>query len=109
MGEIVERSADHAVLTRSSIDQVTDYEPAHQVLDGFQEPANAQLIPNRFTAIEWTLQQAQPGDSVLVAGCGERPFALIGEHNWTITDRDVCQAWLYDHASMSGRTSSEAK
>jgi UDP-N-acetylmuramoyl-L-alanyl-D-glutamate--2,6-diaminopimelate ligase len=101
MGEIIERAADHAVITRTTIDQVIDYEPAHQILDGFQDPANAQLIPNRFKAIEWTLQQAQPGDAVLVAGCGERPFALIGEHKWTITDRDVCQAWLYDHAALS--------
>ena len=101
MGEIVERAADHTVITRASLDQVIDYEPAHQVLDGFQDPAKAVVIPNRFNAIEWTLQRAQPGDSVLVAGCGERPFALIGEHNWTITDRDVCQAWLYDHATLS--------
>ena len=101
MGEVVERAADRTVITRASVGQLVDFEPAHQVLDGFQEPANANLIPNRFKAIEWTLQQAKPGDAVLVAGCGERPFALVGDHNWTITDRDVCQAWLYDNASLS--------
>lgn len=100
MGEIIERAADHAVITRTSIDQLIDYEPTHQILDGFEEPAKAQLLLNRFKAIEWTLQQAQPGDSVLVTGCGERPFALIGQHKWTITDRDVCQAWLYDNATL---------
>lgn len=101
MGEIIERAADQAVITRAAADQHIDYEPVHQVLDGFSDPEKAQLIPNRFKAIEWTLQQAKPGDAVLVAGCGERPFALIGDQNWTITDRDVCQAWLYDHASLS--------
>ena len=101
MGEILERASDLPIITRASIEQVIDYEPAHQVLDGFSDPERAQLIPNRFKAIEWALQQAQPGDAVLVTGCGERPFALIGEHNWTITDRDVCQAWLYDHATLS--------
>lgn len=100
MGEVAERAADKTVITRTSIDQVVDYEPTHQVLDGFEKPGDAQLIPNRFKAIEWTMQQAQPGDSVLVSGCGERPFAMVGENNWTITDRDVCQAWLYDNASL---------
>ena len=101
IGEVVERAADQAIITRTSVNQTIDFEPAHQVLDGFQEPGNAQLIPNRFKAIEWVLQNAKPGDAVLVSGCGERPFALIGEHNWTITDRDVCEAWLYDHASIA--------
>ena len=101
MGEIVEKAADRAIITRTSVGQVVDYEPAHQVLDGFSKPKNAQLIPNRFKAIEYALQNAKPGDGVLVTGCGERPFAMIGEHKWTITDRDVCQAWLYDHASLA--------
>jgi UDP-N-acetylmuramoyl-L-alanyl-D-glutamate--2,6-diaminopimelate ligase len=101
MGEVVERAADQAIITHASVDQVVDYEPAHQVLDGFSDPSKAQLIPNRFKAIEWTLQNAKPGDAVLVAGCGERPFALVGEHKWTISDRDVCQAWLYDNATLS--------
>ncbi len=101
IGEVVEKAADRAVITRTSVEQAVDYEPAHQVLDGFDDPEKAQLIPNRFKAIEWTLQQAKPGDAILVTGCGDRPFALIGEHNWTITDRDVCQAWLYDNASLS--------
>lgn len=100
LGEVVERSAVEPIITRVAVDQISDYEPTHQVLDGFDEPAKARIIPNRFKAIEWALQQAQPGDSVLITGCGEKPFALVGENRWTINDRDVCQAWLYDHASV---------
>ena len=100
MGEVVERASHHAVVTRTSADQMVDYEPIHQLLDGFEKPENAQVIPNRFKAIEWALEKARPGDAVLVSGCGERPFALVGEHKWTIADSDVCEAWLYDHSSM---------
>lgn len=100
LGEAVERSADQAVLTKTTVDQNVDFEPAHQVMDGFDKPEKVQVIPNRFRAIEWALSQAKPGDAVLITGCGERPFALVGENAWTISDRDVCQAWLYDHASM---------
>ena len=73
----------------------------HQVLDGVSKPGRAELIPNRFKAIEWALQKAAPGDGVLVSGCGSQPFALVGEESWTINDRDVCEAWLYDNASLA--------
>jgi UDP-N-acetylmuramoyl-L-alanyl-D-glutamate--2,6-diaminopimelate ligase len=100
MGEVVQRAAGKAVITRTSADPMVDYEPIHQVLDGFEKPELAQVIPNRFKAIEWVLSRAQPGDAVLISGCGERPFALVGENKWTIADSDVCEAWLYDHSSM---------
>lgn len=101
LGEIAERAADQVIITNTAGGPLVDYEPAHQILDGFENPGRAQLIPNRFKAIEWALTHAKPNDAVLIAGCGERPFALIGEENWTITDRDVCQAWLYDNAVFS--------
>ena len=100
LGEVAEKAAGATVITRTSAEPMVDYEPIHQVLDGFRNPESAQIIPNRFKAIEWVLSQARPGDAVLISGCGERPFALVGEHHWTIADRDVCQAWLYDNASM---------
>ena len=100
LGEVSEKAANATVITRTSADPMVDYEPIHQVLDGFRKPESAQIIPNRFKAIEWVLSQAKTGDAVLISGCGERPFALVGEHHWTIADRDVCQAWLYDNASM---------
>ena len=101
LGEVAERAADHVIITNTAGGPMVDFEPAHQILDGFEDPGKAQLIPNRFKAIEWALTQAKPDDAVIIAGCGERPFALIGEENWTITDRDVCQAWLYDNAVFS--------
>ena len=100
IGEVVERSANKVVITRTTAQEAVDFEPAHQILDGFENPEDAHLLPNRFKAIQWALQNAKPNDAVLVSGCGERPFALVGEDHWTITDRDVCQAWLYDHSAL---------
>ena len=101
IGEVVDRSSVEIVLTNTQADGDNDLEPMHQVLDGIREPGRAELIPNRFKAIEWILQKAQPGDAVLVSGCGNRPFALVGKESWTINDRDVCEAWLYDNASLA--------
>ena len=100
MGEILDRTADKVVVSRDRVDSMIDYEPMHQMFDGFEEPNKVRLIPNRFRAVEWVLEQAASNDAVLIAGCGERPFALLGEENWTIRDRDVCEAWLFDNASI---------
>ena len=100
LGEVLEKATDTSVLTKTQIEKTLDYEPFHQMLDGFDNPGGPEIVPNRFRAIEFVLSQAQPGDGVLISGCGERPFALIGDENWTINDRDVCEAWLYDHASL---------
>ena len=77
-----------------------DYESDHQVLDGFDRPAKAHLIPDRITAIEWALAQANPEDTVLVAGMGDRSICSLGDDRWQLTDLDVCRAWLYGNNSL---------
>ena len=103
LGSILEKTADKAVITAAKVCQQIDYEPTHQVLDGFENPAEAQVIPNRLRAIEHVLSNAQPNDAVIVTGCGEKPIAVVGEQNWNVCDRDVCQAWLYDNTSLDNK------
>ena len=100
LGNILEKTTDKAVITSAEVCQQIDYEPTHQVLDGFDRPEMAKIIPNRLRAIEYALSNAQPDDAVIVAGCGEKPIAVVGDRNWNVSDRDVCQAWLYDNASI---------
>lgn len=107
LGEIVERAADHVIATRAAAGGILDFEPMHQFLDGFEHPNSVQLVPNRFRAIEWALCRAQAGDAVLITGCGEKPFALSGDSNWAVGDRDVCEAWLHDRASLDQRSGDE--
>jgi UDP-N-acetylmuramoyl-L-alanyl-D-glutamate--2,6-diaminopimelate ligase len=102
LGEVADRTSVETIVTKTTIETTNHFEPAHQVLDGFEFAGKPRVIPNRFRAIEWVLSQAKPGDGVLITGCGDKPFALVGEDCWTISDRDVCQAWLYDNASMIG-------
>ncbi|HMP78184.1 MAG TPA: Mur ligase family protein [Pirellulaceae bacterium] len=94
LGHLLERVADQVTLTQDRAEPCYDYEPMHQVLDGFETPGQAMVIPNRWRAIEWALSQAEPGDAVLVAGDGRVNVAVDGESPCWITDRDVCQAWL---------------
>ncbi len=96
MGRIVEKTVHQPVITKATVDQAVDFEPAHQVLDGFSRPSRAQIVPNRIRAIEWVLERCEPGDSLVITGRGERPIATVGAKKWHVSDRDVCQAWLYD-------------
>ena len=100
MGQVAERAADVSVLTRSECVQAIDYEPFHQVIDGFEKTNRPQVIPNRFKAIQWALSQCGDQDAVLVSGRGQVPFALLGDKAWPVADRDVCEAWLYDNNGL---------
>jgi UDP-N-acetylmuramoyl-L-alanyl-D-glutamate--2,6-diaminopimelate ligase len=96
IGRILERGAQHCIMTADRLGLPLDYEPYHQVLDGFRETQRGHVIPDRLAAIEHALALAKPEGSVLIAGCGEHPIAQVGDEGWNLTDRDVCQAWLYE-------------
>ncbi len=103
-GRVLERGAQYCIMTAERLGLPLDYEPYHQMLDGFKKTQRGHVIPDRLAAIEQALGLAKPGDTVLISGCGEHPIATIGDEAWNITDRDVCQAWLYDQA-MSEKNS----
>ena len=100
-GRIAERSCDVPFITRpttknsQSLGEQTDYEPIHQILDGFSNPAKAHIMPDRIAAIELALKQAKAGDAILIAGRGNQPIAQLADGRWQLTDMEVCQSWLY--------------
>lgn len=67
-GRTVERFADLGVITNDDTLDESPLAAAHDILDGYRDPSKAHLMPNRQHAIEWTLNQAQPGDTVVLAG-----------------------------------------
>ncbi len=107
LGTILERKCETAVITQSFNQGAIDYEPCHQVLDGFKRPASAHVIPNRVQAIEWVLAQARPQDAVLICGAGEKPIVRAGAESWSITDRDVCTTVLNDMSQNAIESKSE--
>lgn len=98
MGRLLDRRCHLPVITSPGKAGQIDYEPTHQILDGFRKPNRAQISPDRIRAIEWALSQAQPDDLVLITGRGERPIATVDQERWHVTDAEVCRAWLYENA-----------
>ncbi len=111
LGRVFERMSNIPVLSQNCVSRtksdgdgsqvidIHDFEPLHRVLDGFDKPGKACVMPDRIQAVEWALQQAKPGDGVLVAGCGEQPIASLQKNRWQLTDTEVCQSWLYGESS----------
>jgi len=98
MGRVVERAADLGVLTGGHIPRAEPLRALHDVLDGYDRPARAHLIPTRSQAIQWTLQQAKPGDGVLIAGEGRVGVASEMGGLATLGDYDIARAWLHETA-----------
>lgn len=98
MGRVVERAADLGVLTGGHIAHAEPLQVLHDVLDGYDRPARAHLIPTRAQAIQWTLEQAKPGDSVLIAGEGRLGAATEMDGAVTHVDYDVARGWLHETA-----------
>ena len=67
---------------------------AHEVLDGYDRPAAAHLIPDRARAIGWALHQAEEGDTVLISGKGAAIEEVAGNQRVHFDDREVAKFFL---------------
>lgn len=95
LGRVLEKGCHLPVLTSDDPGHEQPLEIAHGLLDGFERPHKAQIIPDRAKAIRWTLAEARPGDAVLIAGKGDRAGQLIGRKRIAHDDREVACEWLY--------------
>jgi UDP-N-acetylmuramoyl-L-alanyl-D-glutamate--2,6-diaminopimelate ligase len=98
LGRVVERGAHVAIITSDEPRQTEPLQIAHDVLDGFERPHKAQVIPNRSAAIQFALDQARPGDAVLIAGRGDRTSRPARGKGPAYDDREVALQWLYGHS-----------
>ncbi len=94
MGRIAEALADRVILT----DDNPRHEPSASIiadiLEGMESPGEAHVIPDRAWAIATALAEAQPGDSVLVAGKGHETHQQIGDLKQPFSDVEQVRRWL---------------
>lgn len=103
MGRAVEAAADVAVVTSDNPRGESPRAIIEQVVAGFEQPAAATPIVDRRQAIVRALEEAQPGDCVLIAGKGHETYQIVGEERFDFDDREVASRWLYDSAPALGR------
>ena len=91
-------AADIAVITS---DNPRSEDPSAIIADimrGFDGERGVHHVdPDRASAIAWALDQAQAGDSVLIAGKGHETVQIIGGRHIPFDDRAVCRQRLVSH------------
>jgi UDP-N-acetylmuramoyl-L-alanyl-D-glutamate--2,6-diaminopimelate ligase len=109
LGRAVERYADWGVITSDNPRRESPLRIAHDILDGYRCPASAHLLPDRKKAIEYALNKARTGDTVLIAGKGAEGFQIVGAARREWNDREVARRWLYEagaHKEFGGERAS---
>jgi UDP-N-acetylmuramoyl-L-alanyl-D-glutamate--2,6-diaminopimelate ligase len=96
MGRTVERLADLPIVTSDNPRSESPATIIADVLAGFADPREAEVVPDRATAIRWALAAAQPGDCVLIAGKGHETCQIVGDERIPFDDREIAREWLYE-------------
>lgn len=107
LGRVLEKLAHVRVLTSDNPRGESPLEIVHGLLDGFQRPGHALVRPDREAAITWALDQARPGDAVVVAGKGEAGFHECGTRRIPWDDRGLVRHYLYNRPSDEPRATAD--
>jgi UDP-N-acetylmuramoyl-L-alanyl-D-glutamate--2,6-diaminopimelate ligase len=94
LGRVAGSIADMAVVTTTGPRERGGRDFTRNIVGGFTDPNKAHVILDRAQAIAWALDQASEGDTVVLAGMGDRPYPNTNreEHAWD--DRDVARQVL---------------
>jgi UDP-N-acetylmuramoyl-L-alanyl-D-glutamate--2,6-diaminopimelate ligase len=94
MGRVVGEWSDIAVVTSDNPRTEDPEKIVDEVLSGIQGKAEVRREPDRRAAIAWALQQAVPGDVVLIAGKGHEEYQIIGTQKRHFSDREQVELFV---------------
>ncbi len=95
MGEIAARLSDFVIVTS---DNPRTEEPGKIIQDilagmkGTKTPYT--VIENRREAIGWAIENAHPGDIILLAGKGHETYQIIGKEKFHFDEREIVREFL---------------
>jgi UDP-N-acetylmuramoyl-L-alanyl-D-glutamate--2,6-diaminopimelate ligase len=87
MGSLAESHADEVYVTDDNPRSEPSAEIIAEIIKGMREPTTARVVADRGRAIREAIQQANPGDLVLVAGKGHEDYQLVGDLSLHFDDR----------------------
>ncbi len=93
MGAVAEKEADIVVVTSDNPRTEEPQSILDEILKGMT-PSKHQAMVDRESAILWAIQEAQAGDSILIAGKGHEDYQIIGKEKFPFDDRKVAARCL---------------
>lgn len=94
MAAVAERVADRVVLTSDNPRSENAEEILSDILSGFKQPQSAIVNADRRLAIDCAIEQAAPGDCIVIAGKGHEQYQLIGDQELYFCDVTVAESAL---------------
>lgn len=89
MGEIVERLADHIVITNDNPRFEEGQAIVNDILKGIKDPDRVSIELDREKAIRHCFRHAKPNDVVLIAGKGHETYQIINGETFHFSDHEV--------------------
>ena len=100
MGAIAESAADFVIVTDDNPRTENPAAIIEQVLGGMRDAGAARVAPDRAEAIRLAIEEAEPGDVVVVAGKGHEQQQIVGTEARPFSDRDTVLACLQASAAV---------
>ncbi len=97
MAQAVESLADHAVVTDDNPRFEDPNDIVQDVISGFSPAASYSVIHDRKQAIAHAIHQANPGDTVLIAGKGHETLQIIEGRRLPFDDRKTAADCLGEY------------
>jgi UDP-N-acetylmuramoyl-L-alanyl-D-glutamate--2,6-diaminopimelate ligase len=91
MGEAAERLADCVIVTDDNPRSEDPDRIVAMIRAGMRQPALARVLRDRGEAIAAAIDEAQPGDVVLIAGKGHEDYQQVGAERRPFSDRACVQ------------------
>jgi UDP-N-acetylmuramoyl-L-alanyl-D-glutamate--2,6-diaminopimelate ligase len=91
MGEVAARLADRVILTSDNPRSEDPLAIIEAMRDGVPATADVAVEPDRRLAIEQAVDEARPGDVVVIAGKGHEAIQIIGDRAIEHDDRQVAR------------------
>ena len=97
MGKIAGALSDYCVVTSDNPRTEDPVKIIEQVVEGVAETdCEYKVVVNRFEAIEYALDIANPGDVVLLAGKGHETYQILADRTIDFDEREIVKKLLGD-------------
>ena len=95
MGEIAADNADLVIVTSDNPRTEDPMDIIEEILPGVKSRHKAyKMICDRPEAIRWAIDNAGPGDVILLAGKGHEDYQVIGHEKHHMDEREIVADWL---------------
>lgn len=91
MSEIVTRLSDYVILTSDNPREEDEMQIINDAIPGVEEHPETpcKIIPDRYEAIKWALEVAQPNDILILAGKGHEDYQVLKDGTVCFDERKI--------------------